>query len=155
MNMFDEARALYGMIRMRHMTQSEVAEKLGVSQSYVANKLRLLRFSARMQEEIASAAVSERHARALLRLPDEESRRAALAKIAEGRMTVAQSELLVDRMLDALAPAKIGEATDGECVGLFEQVLDRSLETLRHTGIPARKDVAHYAEKIYITIAIG
>ena len=47
MNMFDEARVIDGMIRMCKMTQGEVAKKLGVSQSYVGNKIRLLGFQKR------------------------------------------------------------------------------------------------------------
>ena len=155
MNMFDEACALDGMIRMRGMTQSHVAETLGVSQSYVANKLRLLRFSGRMRDKILSAGVSERHARTLLRLPEEGLQRIALSKISEGQMTVAQSEILVERMLDECGPERIREATDSERIGVFEDVLDASLTTLRHTGVLAKKSVERYNGKMYITIAIG
>ena len=56
MNMFEEARALYGTIKMCGVTQEEIAKKLSVSQSYVANKLRLLKFSARMQEKSLNTA---------------------------------------------------------------------------------------------------
>ena len=61
MNMFDEARSMHGMIQMCKMTQSELAQKLGVSQSYVANKLRLLKFGEEMQKKITDSAISERH----------------------------------------------------------------------------------------------
>ena len=49
MNMFEEARAVYGILRISGTTQEEAAKKLGVSQSYIANKLRLLKFSQPMK----------------------------------------------------------------------------------------------------------
>ena len=68
MDMFDEARAIRSTMELCHLTQGELARQLGVSQSYVANKLRLLKFSQKMTEKIRSSGISERHARALLRL---------------------------------------------------------------------------------------
>ena len=72
MNMFEEARTISGMIQMLGMTQSEVAKKLGTSQSYVGNKVRLLNLSEGIQKKILDLGLSERHARALLRLDDME-----------------------------------------------------------------------------------
>ena len=77
MNMFEEASALEGTIKMCKLTQSDIAKKLGVSQSYIANKLRLLSFSESMKAEILSSGLTERHARAVLRLKGEELRRVA------------------------------------------------------------------------------
>ena len=160
MNMFDEARALSGMIRMRSMTQSAVAEKLGVSQSYIANKLRLLGFSERMQERILEAGVSERHARALLRLPDEGTQRVALAKIVEGRMPVAQSEVLIEQMLLEAEPERLRPApsdpqdSPAGKIASFEEVLDRAVALLRLSGVSVRKTVEKYEDTLYITLAV-
>ena len=55
MNMFEEARAVYGILRISGTTQEEAAKKLGVSQSYIANKLRLLKFSQPMQDLIVDS----------------------------------------------------------------------------------------------------
>ena len=83
MTMFEEAKSLYGMMKMRKMTQSETAKMLGVSQSYVANKLRLLQLDQKMQDRICESGLSERHARVLLRIKDEGLRREVLDKIIE------------------------------------------------------------------------
>ena len=100
MNMFEEARALYGTIKMCGVTQEEIAKKLNVSQSYVANKLRLLKFSARMQEKIIEHGVCERLARALLRIKDERVQENAIAQMAERHMTVAEGEALVESLCE-------------------------------------------------------
>lgn len=98
MNMFDEARALWGTIKMCGVTQEEIAERLNVSQSYVANKLRLLKFSERMQEKITECGLCERLARALLRIKDESLQESAIAQMAERHMTVAEGEALVEAL---------------------------------------------------------
>ena len=96
MNMFDEARALWGTIQMCGITQEEIARRLNVSQSYVANTLRLLKFSVRMQKKITDYGICERLARALLRITDEELQDNAMKQMAERHMTVADGEALVD-----------------------------------------------------------
>ncbi len=100
MNMFDEARALWGTIKMCGVTQEEIAKRLNVSQSYVANKLRLLNFSERMQEKITECGLCERLARALLRIKDERLQESALSQMAERHMTVAEGEALVEALYE-------------------------------------------------------
>ena len=100
MNIFEEARALHGTIQMCGITQQEIAKRLGVSQSYVANKLRLLNFSSGMQEKIIEYGICERQARALLRIKDERVQESALAQIAERKMTVAEGEAFVEALCE-------------------------------------------------------
>ena len=100
MNMFEEARALHGTIKMCALTQGQIAKRLGVSQSYIANKLRLLNFSQRMQERISECGLCERQARALLRIHDERVMESAITEMAKKQMTVAESEALVDSLLE-------------------------------------------------------
>ena len=97
MTMFDEARAILEMLRICNETQRNLAERIGVSQSYIANKLRLLSFTKGEEAEILAAGLSERHARALLRLSGEE-RRQALRHTVKKNLTVRQCEDLVNKM---------------------------------------------------------
>ena len=110
MNMFEEANALEGTIRMCGYTQSDIAKRLGVSQSYVANKLRLLSFPEDMKRAITDAGLTERHARAILKLKQEDTRRQALKKIIDGGLNVKESEALVDLLSDADIPYIISRA---------------------------------------------
>ena len=81
LGIFEEARGISRLIRRYGLTQEQAAEQLGKTQSTIANKLRLLRLSFEEQEWIENAGLSERHARALLKLSDESLRREALSRI--------------------------------------------------------------------------
>lgn len=154
MNMFEEARSLKGMMKMLSITQDEMAKKLGVSQSYVANKLRLLKYSGDCEKIIIDGALSERHARAVLRLNDDAARISALKRICERRLTVAESEALVDLLHDGDAPRRIGNAERIFCVDTFKDTLKRSLSTLKSLGVDATQSISYYGKKTYITVCI-
>ena len=96
MSIFDEAKALAVTMKMRGFNQKEMAHSLGVSQSYVANKLRLLQLSDDVQKRIIQGGLTERHARALLCLKSEKDRLSALDIVREEKLSVASTEALVD-----------------------------------------------------------
>ena len=154
MNIFDEARAIDAMLRARAITQKTLAKILGVSQPYIANKLRLLALGEEMQEKILESGVSERHARTLLRLP-EEMRGEGLRKIVEGKMSVAQAEIMTDCMLEeALSASSPKGINTAERIGRFEKILESSIANLRLFGISATQKRETYHGNIYITVCI-
>ena len=154
MNMFEEATALFGTIRICKTTQEEFAARLGVSQSYIANKLRLLRFSPYMRELILDSALSERHARALLRLEDEPSQKAALLRISAGSLTVAESEAMIEEMVAMAIPKKLA-STPNECrIERVCDMIDSSVYVLNSCGINAEKRLSRDGGRLYITLAI-
>ena len=154
MNMFDEARALDGMIKMCNMTQAEIAKKLGVSQSYVGNKLRLLKFSDEIQSLIIEGGLCERHARTILRLEDEEKMREVIEKVRTRHLTVAECEAAVDMLVEAQLPKIIGLAPKRERVDRFEEFLKASLSSLESMGITTKHEIGYYGKKRYIMISI-
>ena len=95
---FDTARGIKEVIRLWGCTQAEAARRLGLSQPALANKLRLLTLTPEQQQLCTASHLSERHARAALRLP-EGRRTAALEKMARDKMSVRQADRLVDQML--------------------------------------------------------
>ena len=97
---FDTARGIKEVIRLWGCTQAEAARRLGLSQPALANKLRLLTLTPEQQQLCTASHLSERHARAALRLP-EGRRTAALEKMARDKMSVRQADRLVDQMLAA------------------------------------------------------
>lgn len=154
MNMFDEANALSGTIKMRGISQSEMAKMLGVSQSYVANKLRLLNLDEGLRNKICEANLTERHARAILRLRGDEARRQALGIIIERGLSVAESEALVDLLHEPMAPRVEKNATALQKTESFKKNLGESVKLLRSFGIDASLTQSYYGKKLYITVTI-
>lgn len=152
MEMFDEARAIEGTLKLCNITQKELAERMGVSQSYVANKLRLLSFPPYLEKLIVKHGISERHARALLRLESEEDMLEILEKVIARDLTVRECEALVDLKVDTYAPSLIARADATGCLDAFLATLKRSLETLRSHGIDASDTMSYYGSKMYVTL---
>lgn len=99
LHFLDEAAVLETLTDEYYMKQSEIAERLGVSQSAVANKLRLLQLSDRERESIRRADLGERHARALLRLADRKTRQEVLETVILQHLSVAETERLIESRL--------------------------------------------------------
>ena len=139
LDFFEEAEAIGRLIGEYDLTQEEVAARLGRKQSTIANKLRLLRLTQDERRKILEAGLTERHARALLRLPEGALRTQTLARIIQGRLNVSATEALVERTL-VLAEAEkapvrrrpLGIVKD---VRLLVNTLNRAVESIQHTGI--------------------
>jgi len=156
LHFFEEAEAIADYIRQAGCTQEEAAARLGRSPSALANKLRLLRLSPACRQALTAGALSERHARALLRLEDEEERLAALQHIRAHGLNVAQTEQYVDRRLTALqsTPPERRRTFIMKDVRLFLNSIDRGLRLVREAGIPARTERRDTEDAIFITIQI-
>ena len=155
MDMFEEARAMSGTMELCKITQKELAERMGVSQSYVANKLRLLSLSTNIQRLILKHGISERHARTLLRLESENDRLDVLEKVISRELTVRECEALVDLKIDSYMPEEVGKAGALERIDVFVDTLKRSLTTLRSLGIDVTDRTSYHGEKMYITVCFS
>lgn len=111
LSFFEEAEGYKRLLDEFGLTQEELAKRLGKSQSAVANKLRLLRFDEPVREVISREMLSERHARALLRLERVEDQLRALEMIAKKQLNVRETETLVERMLSEAPLAKVKRKT--------------------------------------------
>ena len=154
MDMFDEARAIQSTMQLCRLTQSELAKQLGVSQSYVANKLRLLRFSDAMAERIRSSKISERHARALLRLENEDDILRVLTEISERRLTVRESEALVEKSLMTSLPERLGRKSALLTIDDFRRAIVSGCELLSSLGITAHTRTSYLGNDLYITVVV-
>ena len=92
----EEAEGLARLMRLYGLSQEQAAQRVGKSQSAVANKLRLLRHSPQVLALLRENQLSERHARALLRLPEEEDRLAVLQTVIRQQRNVAKTEAYID-----------------------------------------------------------
>ena len=105
LNMFEQAAGFRLLMQDFSMTQAEIAHNLGVSQSSIANKLRLLGLSHEEQRTILTYSLTERHARSVLLLKKPQMRELALRKIQEEHLNVAETERLIEELLSG-APAR-------------------------------------------------
>lgn len=144
---FEEAEIIYDMINRFGLSQTETAARLGIAQSTLSNKLRLLRLDEALRERITVCGLTERHARTLLRLPQNQ-REDALDRIVSEDMTLRQTEDLIDGMLNPRTDtADVKEIAEENCepvrkiaigdVRLFTNSLSKLVCTLQNAGIKA------------------
>lgn len=153
--MFDEARSYECMLKMRKITQGQLAALLGITQSAVANKLRLLRLDGRVQEKIVDSGLTERHARELLRLESADEQLRIIERVRNERLSVARCASLVDMASSREAPSKIGNAERLKATDLFLDSVKKSVKALSSLGIDARVTESILDKKIYVTICIA
>ena len=154
----EEANGLRQLIRMFGMSQEEAARRIGKSQSAVANKLRLLKLPPDVLEAMRDNGLSERHGRALLRLPTAERQRQALQYILEHELTVAATDAYIEELLNApeepedkTAPRRTFVLKD---VRVFLNSLSRSLELMKQGGIAAGMKREETEDSLILTISI-
>lgn len=99
LNYMEEAKGYQHLINDYELKQQELAKQLGKSQSTIANKLRLLQLSAEVQEILLGSILSERHARALLKLPSDSLQLKVIKMMIEGNLNVSQSEKLIQKII--------------------------------------------------------
>ena len=96
----EEAEGYRNLIKEHGLTQEELAQKIGKSQSTIANKIRLLRLSPMVKKMLSDNGLTERHARALLKIDDEQLQLKILQKVCDRGLNVRKTEELVQRALD-------------------------------------------------------
>ena len=157
LNLFEEAEAIQRLMTEWGATQLEVAQRLGKAQSTVANKLRLLRLTPDQRARILAASLTERHARALLRLESESARSDALNVMIAEQMTAPEAEQYVT---DLLNPTVKDEKTDAIRVPLIRDVrifintLSKAVDTIRKSGLDAKSAETETDEYIQYTVFI-
>ena len=149
LDFIEEAQGIRSLLDRFDMSQEQAARLLGRSQSAVANKLRLLRHTPAVLEALREAELTERHARALLRLPDEPAALAAIKEIVRQNMSVARTERYIESLLST-STAKKRSAS----VGAFLNNLTQNLQKIQLSGIPAVSERRETDSQIVLTITI-
>lgn len=156
LHFLEEASALSAFLRRSGMPQERAAEILGLSPSALSNKLRLLRLSPQCAQLLLEGDLSERHARALLRLEDEGERLKTLRYILAHGLNVAQAEQYIDRQAAKLrtTPPRGRKSYILKDVRLFLNSLDRGLRLMRSAGVDAQTERQDTEDAILLTIRI-
>ncbi len=156
LDFIEEATGISRLIRMFGMSQEEAARRIGRSQSAVANKLRLLKLPPDVLEKLRSNELTERHGRALLRIPEPEEQRKALEYIIAHSLTVAATDEYIDALLSDPQPEK-PEAKRTfilKDVRVFLNSITRSLDLMKQGGIDAGMKREETEDSLILTISI-
>ena len=154
LNFFEEADGIKKLMSDFSLSQQEVSVKLGIAQSTLSNKLRLLKLTREQRDKILSAKLKERHARALIRLP-EGLRDEALNRIIAEQLSLSETEDLIEKMLrpqtEGARPLRLGKVGD---IRIFSNSISRIIGTMRRSGLDAKSRKNETDSYIEYTIII-
>ena len=156
LSIFEEAEAISALINKYGYPQQEIAHRLGIAQSTLSNKLRLLVITEDQRKRIAAAGLSERHARALLKIKDGSLRNKALDKIIAEQMNVAETEHYIAELTSppetvSAPPRRIAVFGD---VRLFVNSLTKMVDHMRMSGVDAKTSKSETEDYIEYTVKI-
>jgi ParB family chromosome partitioning protein len=142
LSFLEEAEGYRQLMQDYGFTQEQLAYKLGKSQSTIANKMRILKMPPEIVKIISREKLSERHARALLKLPDEKLQMQALKQIIDKGLNVRQTEELVDRLIEGIENEKAKEKKKSfkiaiKDVRIFVNSVKKLVKNIKETGINA------------------
>ncbi len=149
LNFFEEAAAISSLIHEHGLSHEEAAKRLGKAQSTLSNKLRLLKLSEDVRKIILEAGLTERHARALLKIEDSKILYKALQIIISKNLNVSQSERLIENLLETQKKRKPQIVKLFKDVRIFVNTLNHAVDTMREAGIQAqaeKKETDDYIE---------
>lgn len=135
LNPFDQARGIRDVMELWGCSQAEAAARLGLAQPTLANKLRLLQLTDAQQKYILEHSLTERHARCVLRLP-EDDRMAALEHIVHYKLTVRAADLFVDQLLTQEKPPPKRSPMVRD-VRIFLNTINKAIRVMTENGVPA------------------
>lgn len=154
LNYFEEAESISRLVNDYSMTQEEISKRLGKSQSYLSNKLRLLRLSDELRSVILENSLSERHARAILRLDSDIDRLKALLEIIEKNMNVSETDKYIDSIVTPVKQKSRPKFRKLKDIKLFINTINHAVDTMRNAGIKAVSEENETSDYIEYVIRI-
>lgn len=151
---FEEASAIGQLMNHFGLTQTELAKRLGKSQSALSNKVRLLSLPVDVRYFIEKEGLTERHARALLKLDNEQDIWTVLNIVKERRYTVDQTERYIDTMLQNGEKPKRTIVRVFKDVRIFVNTVNKAIETMKASGIDAETDKTETDDYIEFRVKI-
>lgn len=158
LHFIEEAKGYESLIRDHDFTQEVLAKKLGKSQSTIANKLRILRLPDEIKQTIVKEELTERHARALLRLPDEDVQREMLDKIVIKGLNVKETDTLVENVINREEEKQKKERRKfvnmNKDFRLFTNTIKDAVEMIRQYGLEPEYTQTENDDSIEIVVRI-
>lgn len=155
LNFFEEAESILNLINNFGFTQSQIGKRLGKSQSSLSNKIRLLKIPAEMRDVIIKNGLTERHARALVKINDSNIMNKTLNFVINNKLNVTQTEKYIDSLLNndksTSNKPKLRMLTD---VRLFINSITQAVNTMTDAGISADLKRTEDENSIYFTVKI-
>ena len=154
LDFFEEAQAISQLMNHFGLTQEQIAKKLGKSQSSLSNKLRLLRLPVDVRYFIEKEGLTERHARALLKLETEKQMWTTLKLITDRHMNVEQTEAYIASLLDTKVKPKHTMNRVFKDVRIFVNTFNKAIQAMKDSGIEAQSNKTETEEYIEFTVRI-
>ena len=157
LNYIEEAEAYYNLIKDHSYTQEQLAEVIGKKQSTIANKIRLLKLDDEVRLTLLENKLTERHARALLKLPTSEMHKKILKIVVSKALNVKKTEELIEKELEKLSSQEIAATNMPKKIkGIFSPKV--YINTVRQVfdkyGIGAQYSSREMDDCIQITVTI-
>ena len=150
----EEAEGYEKLMNQFHITQEAMAARVGKKQSTIANKLRLLRLSVPVRKVLMDAELSERHARALLKLPDDEKRLEVLETIVAKNFSVRQTEEYISKLLDGKSEEKRKRMVIVNDVRIYLNSIKQVVDAVKTAGIPVAMEQTLEGDEVIISVRI-
>ena len=152
----EEAEGYEKLLTTFHLTQEAMAIRVGKKQSTIANKLRLLKLPIFVRNVLHDSELTERHARVLLKLEDEETQRDVLQKVLKDRLNVKQTEALVEKTLKEAGKLnrKKPRFVIVNDVRIYLNSIKEVMETVKASGIPSSMEQDMDGDDVVVTLRI-
>ena len=152
----EEAEGYEKLLTIFHLTQEAMAIRVGKKQSTIANKLRLLKLPIFVRNVLHDSELTERHARVLLKLEDEETQREVLQKVLADRLNVKQTEALVEKTLKDAGKLnrKKPRLVIVNDVRIYLNSIKEVMETVKASGIPSSMEQDMDGDDVVVTLRI-
>ncbi len=157
LNFIEEAMGYENLIREHDFTQQQLAEKLGKNQSTIANKLRILRLPDDIKIKLIENGLTERHARALLKLPNRELITNVIDRVIKNDLTVKKTEKIIKEILEDLESTdkpKKQNIKGSMAIKIYLNTIKQAFNTILDTGIEAKYNEVDKGDYMEVIVKI-
>lgn len=154
LHFLEEAEGYEKLMEEFHLTQEAMAARVGKKQSTIANKLRLLRLSDRIRKILVEGGLTERHARALLKLDDEEKQVQVLTVVIDNGYSVRQTESYIEKMLEDKKQEKKKRMVIVNDVRIYLNSIKQVVSAIKDVGIPVAMEQTVEGDDVIVSLRI-